>query len=270
MKILFCGDVVGKAGRKLVLSYLPKLKEQFKLDFIIVNGENAAHGFGISPKIYNSFLTAGANVITLGNHSFDKADIFPVLESENNIIRPMNYPENTIGKGFTILTTENGVKVAVLQLIGNVFMRTTDSAFEAVQKWLQTYKKGVDYDVLVVDFHAEATAEKVALGHYLDGHASLVVGTHTHIPTADAHVLSGGTAYISDVGMCGDYDSVIGMKKETAFPRFLTEAKRSRLEPAEKNSTFCAVITDIDEKTGYAKEIFPVRLGQILENTHEV
>lgn len=270
MKILFCGDVVGKAGRKLVLSYLPKLKEKFMLDFIIVNGENAAHGFGITPKIYTSFLDAGANVITLGNHSFDKADIFPILESADNIIRPMNYPENTIGKGFTIIKTEKGVKVAIVQLIGNVFMRTNESAFESIQKWLQTYKKGKDYDVLVVDFHAEATAEKVALGHYLDGHASLVVGTHTHIPTADAHVLSFGTAYISDVGMCGDYDSVIGMKKESAFPRFLTDAKRSRLEPAEKNSTFCAVVVDIDEKTGHAKEIFPIRLGQILENTHEV
>ena len=186
MKILFCGDVVGKAGRKLVLSYLPKLKEKFMLDFIIVNGENAAHGFGITPKIYTSFLEAGANVITLGNHSFDKADIFPILESADNIIRPMNYPENTIGKGFTIIKTEKGVKVAIVQLIGNVFMRTNESAFESIQKWLQTYKKGKDYDVLVVDFHAEATAEKVALGHYLDGHASLVVGTHTHIPTADA------------------------------------------------------------------------------------
>ena len=270
MKILFCGDVVGKAGRKLVLSYLPKLREKFELDFVIVNGENAAHGFGISPKIYNLFVTAGTDVITLGNHSFDKADIFPILDSADNIIRPMNYPENTIGKGFTIVKSASGVRVAVVQLLGNVFMRTANSAFESMQKWLQTYKKGLDYDVLVVDFHAEATAEKVALGHYLDGHAALVVGTHTHIPTADAHVLSGGTAYISDVGMCGDYDSVIGMKKETAFPRFLTEAKKSRLEPAEKNSTFCAVAVDVDEKTGSAREIFPLRLGQILENTHEV
>ncbi len=270
MKILFCGDVVGKAGRKLVLSLLPKLKEKFELDFIIVNGENAAHGFGITPKIYNALLEAGTNVITLGNHSFDKPDIFPILDSEKNIIRPMNYPENTIGKGFTIVQTEQGIKIAVVQLLGNVFLRTNENAFTSIQKWLQTYKKGKDYDVLVVDFHAEATAEKVALGHFLDGHASLVVGTHTHIPTADAHVLSSGTAYISDIGMCGDYDSVIGMKKESAFPRFLTEAKRSRLEPAEKNSTFCAIIADIDEKTGFAREIFPVRLGQLLENTHEV
>ena len=270
MKILFCGDVVGKASRKLVLSLLPKLKEKFELDFIIVNGENAAHGFGITPKIYNALLEAGTNVITLGNHSFDKPDIFPILDSEKNIIRPMNYPENTIGKGFTIVQTEQGIKIAVVQLLGNVFLRTNENAFTSIQKWLQTYKKGKDYDVLVVDFHAEATAEKVALGHFLDGHASLVVGTHTHIPTADAHVLSSGTAYISDIGMCGDYDSVIGMKKESAFPRFLTEAKRSRLEPAEKNSTFCAVIADIDEKTGFAREIFPVRLGQLLENTHEV
>ena len=270
MKILFCGDVVGKAGRKLVLSCLPKLKEKLELDFVIVNGENAAHGFGINSKIYQAFLDHGADVITLGNHSFDKADIFPVLESENNIIRPMNYPENTIGKGFCIVEAKNGVRVAVVQLLGNVFMRSQESPFLAMQKWLETHKKGKDYDVLVVDFHAEATAEKVALGHYLDGHASLVVGTHTHIPTADAHVLSGGPAYISDIGMCGDYDSVIGMKKESAFPRFLTVEKRGRLEPAEKNATFCAVCADIDETTGLARDIFPVRIGQTLENTHEV
>ena len=270
MKILFCGDVVGKAGRKLVLSCLPKLKEKLKLDFIIVNGENAAHGFGINPKIYQAFLDHGADVITLGNHSFDKADIFPILDSADNIVRPMNYPENTVGKGFCIITTNNGVRVAVVQLLGNVFMRSTESPFLTVQKWLETYKRGKDYDVLVVDFHAEATAEKVALGHYLDGHASLVVGTHTHIPTADAHILSSGTAYISDIGMCGDYDSVIGMKKELAFPRFLGVDRRGRLEPAEKNATFCAVCADIDEKTGVAREIFPVRIGHTLENTHEV
>lgn len=270
MKILFCGDVVGKAGRKLVLSLLPKLREKLNLDFIIVNGENAAHGFGISPKIYKAFIDKGADVITLGNHSFDKPDIFPILEEENNIVRPLNYPENTVGKGVCIVSNQNGIRVAVMQLIGTVFMRQNESPFEVAQKWLATHKRGVDYDVLVVDFHAEATAEKVALGHYLDGHASLVVGTHTHIPTADAHVLSSGTAYISDIGMCGDYDSVIGMKKELAFPRFLTTDKRGRLEPAEKNATFCAVCVDIDEKTGRAREIFPVRIGQTLENTHEV
>lgn len=270
MKILFCGDVVGKAGRKLVMSCLPKLKKQLNLDFIIVNGENAAHGFGISPKMYEAFLTHGADVITLGNHSFDKPDIFPILNEKDNIIRPMNYPENTVGKGFCIIRAKSGVRVAVVQLLGSVFMRSVDSPFLAIQKWLETYKRGKDYDVLVVDFHAEATAEKVALGHFLDGHASLVVGTHTHIPTADAHVLSSGTAYISDIGMCGDYDSVIGMKKELAFPRFLGGDKKGRLEPAEKNATFCAVCVDIDEKTGCAREIFPVRIGQTLENTHEV
>ncbi len=270
MKILFCGDVVGKAGRKLVMSCLPKLKEQLNLDFIIVNGENAAHGFGISPKMYEAFLTQGADVITLGNHSFDKPDIFPILNEKDNIIRPMNYPENTVGKGFCIVPSKSGVRVAVVQLLGSVFMRSVDSPFLAIQKWLETYKRGKDYDVLVVDFHAEATAEKVALGHFLDGHASLVVGTHTHIPTADAHVLNSGTAYISDIGMCGDYDSVIGMKKELAFHRFLGGDKKGRLEPAEKNATFCAVCADIDEKTGRAREIFPVRIGQTLENTHEV
>lgn len=270
MRILFCGDVVGKAGRKLVFSCLPKLKEQLSLDFIAVNGENAAHGFGISPKIYEEFLKHGTDAVTLGNHSFDKPDIFPVLVEKNNIIRPLNYPENTVGKGFCILETALGIKVAVVQLMGRVFMRSIDDPFVAIQQWLSKYKRGKDYDVLVVDFHAEATAEKVAMGHYLDGHASLVVGTHTHIPTADARILPYGTGYISDIGMCGDYDSVIGMRKEGALLRFLGDAPRGRLEPAEAHSTFCAVCADIDETTGKTRTIFPVRIGEALENTHEV
>lgn len=270
MKVLFCGDVVGKSGRKLVISYLPKLKEQFQLDFIVVNGENAAHGFGINPKIFNAFIEHGTDVVTLGNHSFDKKEIFPVLEESNQIIRPYNYPENTVGKGFTIITTNLGVRVAVLQLLGQVFMRQVENPFEVVSKWLSTYKKGKDYDVLIVDFHAEATAEKVALGHYLDGHASLFVGTHTHIPTADARVLPLGMAYVTDVGMCGDYDSVIGMQKDKALARFLGPDKRGRLEPAESHATFCAVVADIDEATGRAREIFSLRLGDMLENTHKV
>ena len=270
MKILFCGDIVGKAGRKVVVDYVPKLKDVLNLDMVIVNGENAAHGFGITPKIYNEFMRNHIDVITLGNHSFDKTDIFPILTSEKNIIRPLNYPENTVGNGYCIHTTSNGIKVAVIQLLGQIFMRSVTDPFACIEDWFQKHQKGIDYDVAIVDFHAEATAEKVAMSHYLDGRASLLVGTHTHIPTADAHVLNDGTAYITDIGMCGDYDSVIGMKKEGALMRFTTSDKRNRLQPAETAGTFCAVFVDIDEKTGKATKIFPVRLGAALENTHQL
>lgn len=270
MRILFCGDVVGKAGRKVITEYLPKLRDFFNLDIVIINGENAAHGFGITPKIYNDFMRNNVDVITLGNHSFDKTDIFPILTIENNIIRPLNYPENTVGKGWCLFTTKTGIRVAVIQILGHIFMRSVDNPFICIDNWFKTHQKGIDYDIAVVDFHAEATAEKVAMSHYLDGRASLLVGTHTHIPTADAHILTNGTAYITDIGMCGDYDSVIGMQKEGALVRFITADKKNRLQPAEINGTFCAVCADIDEKTGLATKIFPVRLGAALENTHQI
>ncbi len=270
MKILFCGDVVGKAGRRIVFDVVPKLRERLELDMIIVNGENAAHGFGLTPKIFDEFMRNGVDVVTLGNHAFDKADIFEVLGKNQNLVRPLNYPENTIGKGWYIHTTAAGVRVAVMQLIGRVYMKPVDDPFTAVQDWLATHKKGIDYDILFVDFHAEATAEKNAMGHYLDGQASLVVGTHTHIPTADYRILPGGTGYMTDVGMCGDYDSVIGMKKEGALARFFAADKRGKLEPAETEGSFCAVCAEIDEETGHAVKIFPVRLGSALENTHQI
>ena len=270
MKLLFCGDVVGKSGRKIINDCLPKLKRQFALDMIIVNGENAAHGFGISPKIYAELCRAGADVITLGNHSFDKADIFPILESESNIIRPLNCPENTIGKGSCLFTAPTGVRVAVVQLLGHIFMRAVDDPFAAVANWLSRHTRGKDYDVLIVDFHAEATAEKVGMGYFLDGKASLVVGTHTHIPTADARILPQKTAFLSDVGMCGDYNSVIGMGVEGALSRFLSPENKGRLQPAENIGTFCAVYVEIDETTGAAVKIFPIRIGAILENTHQI
>lgn len=270
IKILFCGDVVGKSGRKILNDCLPRVKELLDLDVVIVNGENAAHGFGISPRIYADFMRMGVQVITLGNHAFDKADIFPVLAEQNNIIRPLNFPENTIGKGACVYETAAGVKVAVVQLLGHVYMRAVDNPFLCMEAWLNAHQKGKDYDVLVVDFHAEATAEKIGMGHFLDGKASLVVGTHTHIPTADARLLNNKTAYITDVGMCGDYDSVIGMKKETAVARFTSAEKKGRLQPAESAGTFCAVCAHIDETTGAALKIFPVRLGAALENTHEL
>ncbi len=270
MKGLFCGDIVGKSGRRMVLEYIPKLRDRFNLDFVIANGENAAHGFGLTPKMAQDFFNAGIDIITLGNHSFDKKEIFPILDERDDIIRPMNYPENTVGKGFCFKTLSNGYRLAVVQLQGHVFMRSVDSPFESIQSWLEKYPKGGCWDFLIVDFHAEATAEKMGMGHFLDGQACLVVGTHTHIPTADAQILPNGTGYITDIGMCGDYHSVIGMKKETALPRFFCGAHGSRLEPADSEGTFCAVFIEIEEKTGVATKIFPVRIGAHLENTHEI
>ncbi len=268
MRILFCGDVVGKAGRTLTLKAIPALREQLAVDFVVTNGENAAHGFGLTPKLYDAFLKAGTDVITLGNHSFDKADINPVLEApDSRLIRPANYPENTIGKGW-IFQTVKGVRIGVLQLLGKVFMRPTDDPFTVATRFMNTYQKGRDYDILILDFHAEATAEKMGMGHFWDGKASLVVGTHTHIPTADAHILPGGTGYMTDVGMCGDYQSVIGMSVESALPRFT--GTQMRLSPAENQGTFCAVVADIDDKTGACTHIFPVRIGAYLENTHKI
>lgn len=270
MKLLFCGDIVGKAGRRIVYEVLPKLREKLSLDVVIANGENTAHGFGISPRIYEELLKCGVDVITLGNHSFDRTDIFPVLDEKSDIIRPMNYPENTIGKGWCLFTTKTGVRIAVVQLLGRLYMKAVEDPFMCISQWLEAHQKGVDYDILFIDFHAEATAEKMSLGNFLDGKAALVAGTHTHIPTADYHILPGGTGYITDVGMCGDYNSVIGMKKEGAVARFLGGHPKGYLQPAESKGTFCAICVEIDEQTGSAVKIFPVRLGSALENTHEI
>lgn len=269
MRVLFCGDVVGKAGRDIVAKAVPALREKLQLDAVVANGENAAHGFGLTPKLFQSFLRQGVDIVTLGNHSFDKPDINQTLETEPYLIRPMNYPENTIGKGFCIKEI-NGVRLCVVQLLGKVFMRPIEDPFVQMDSFLKTHIKGKDYDVLIVDFHAEATAEKVGMGHFLDGKASLVVGTHTHIPTADVHILPNGTGYQTDVGMCGDYQSVIGMTVASAMPRFIPGGQPGRLSPAEESGTFCGVVADIDVKSGQCVKIFPVRIGAYLENTHEI
>ncbi len=268
MKILFCGDAVGQSGRTMIFNTVPALRRQLNLDFVVTNGENAAHGFGLTPKLYQAFLDHGSDVITLGNHAFDKQDINPVLENPDSVlIRPLNYPENTIGRGFCIRTV-NGVRIAVLQLLGKVFMRAVDDPFATITTFFQNHQRGRDYDILIVDFHAEATAEKVGMGYFCDGKASLVVGTHTHIPTADARILPNGTGYMTDVGMCGDYHSVIGMTVDSALPRFI--GTPGRLSPAEQAGTFCGVVADIDEQTGTCRRIFPVRIGAHLENTHKI
>lgn len=267
MRILFAGDVVGKSGRNILFSALPKLREKLKPDAIIANGENAAHGFGLTPKMYHQFLEAGVDIVTLGNHTFDKKDIIPTLESEPFLVRPLNYPENTVGQGFCIKTLANGKRLAVVQVLGHVFMRNSLNPFEILADWLHHYQRGKNYDALLVDVHAEATSEKVALGHFLDGQAGLVVGTHTHVPSADAMILPKGTGYMTDAGMCGDYYSVIGMEVSGALSRLLPNTPNERLIPAEKEGTFCGVFADLDDETGLCREIFAVRVGAHLENT---
>lgn len=266
MKILFLGDIVGKSGRDLVIKELPKLKEQMQLDFIVVNAENAAHGFGLTPKMFEALKNAGADVITMGNHTFDKKDIFPVLEENADIIRPINYPEGTIGKGATVYTLKDGRKVGVIQVLGQIFMRNNEAPLPFLEKFYQEHVLGKNIQAIIVDVHAEATSEKMAMGFLSDGKASLVAGTHTHIPTADAMILPKGTGYITDIGMCGDYYSIIGMTTQTALTRFTTP-NPERLAPAEKEATLCAVFIETDDETGLCKQIHPVRLGAHLINT---
>ncbi len=270
MKILFCGDVAGQAGRKAIKDYVPKLKQKYDLDAVVVNVENAAHGLGLTPKIYNELLRVGIDVMTMGNHTFDKIDVAQIWQQDNVLVRPLNYPDDIAGKGYHICCVQ-GKRLCVVQLLGKSFMNTKiDLAdpFQTIQVFIDEHAH--DYDFLIVDFHAETTAEKVAMGYFLDGKAVLVVGTHTHIPTADAHVLPAGTAFITDVGMCGDYTSVLGMTRETVFSRFVPGAERMRFEPATETVTLAAVLVDIDEKKAKAKSIRPIILGDTLENTIKI
>ena len=270
MRLLFCGDVAGEAGRKAIKNFVPQLKQHLKLDGIIINGENAAHGLGLTPKTYQELIHSGADVITMGNHTFDKIDVIKIWQEDNVLVRALNYPEETAGKGYHIATIANK-RVAVAQILGRTFMNSKvelSDPFQAIQTFIQDHK--TEYDVLIVDFHAETTAEKIVMGYQLDGQAALVVGTHTHIPTNDAHILPNGTAYISDIGMCGDYTSVIGMTRETAFTHFGLGTGCKRLEPATATSTLCAVFVEIDDKTNLATSIRPIILGDTLENTKDL
>ena len=264
MNILIVGDVVGKAGREAVMEYLPGLREQLALDFVVVNGENAAHGFGITDRICQSFYQAGADVITTGNHVWDQRDIINYIDSDPKLLRPLNFPEGTPGRGVGEFETATGSKVVVIHPMCRLFMDPLDDPFVGAEAALEEYILGSNAQVILVDIHGEATSEKQALGHVLDGRVSAVVGTHTHVPTADHHVLPGGTAYMTDLGMTGDYDSVIGMQKKAAIGRFITKMPQGRLEPAEGHATLCAAFIETDDSTGHARRIEPVRLGGVV------
>jgi metallophosphoesterase (TIGR00282 family) len=268
MRILFLGDVVGIAGcSKLMNNLLNEIKSK-KIDFVIVNGENAAaQGVGLTEEICNDFFNCGVDVITTGNHVWDQKEIMEYIDKEERLLRPKNLFEPAPGKGFNIYSTKENIKIAVLNLMGNVFMKKCDDVFEISEKFTKQFKLKEDYDFLIVDFHGEITSEKNAIGHYFDGKASLVVGTHTHIPTNDARILKGGTGYQTDAGMCGDYNSVIGMNAENSLNRFLKKNSVKHF-PAIGDATLCGVIVECDIHTGLATNIESYVYGAQLKNTH--
>jgi metallophosphoesterase (TIGR00282 family) len=265
VRILFVGDVVGRTGRAIVADRLPRLVRDWKLDFVAVNGENAAGGFGITESIYQGLLDAGADAITLGNHAWDQKEALVFIERAPRLIRPLNYPRGTPGRGAAVIEARNGARVLVVNAMGRIFMDPLDDPFTAIEHELEACPLKTAADAIIVDMHCEATSEKQSMGHFLDGRASLVVGTHTHAPTADHQVLPGGTAFISDVGMTGDYDSVIGMQKQEPLGRFLRRIATAKFEPANGPATLCAVAVETDDATGLATRIGAVRLGGRLE-----
>jgi metallophosphoesterase (TIGR00282 family) len=265
MRILFIGDIVGRSGRNVLLDRLPRLIAGWQLDFVVVNGENAAGGFGITEAIYNEFIDAGADAITLGNHAWDQREALVFIERAPRLIRPLNYPAGTPGRGAAMIDTKAGKRVLVMNVMGRIFMDALDDPFAAVERELAACALGDAADAVIIDMHCEATSEKQGMGYFADGRASLVVGTHTHVPTSDYRILKSGTAFISDVGMTGDYDSVIGMAKDEPLGRFIRKIPQGKFEPAGGPATLCAIAIETNDATGLATRVSPVRLGGVLE-----
>jgi len=261
VKILFLGDIVGRTGRDALIQRLPALRALLDLDLVVVNGENASHGFGLAPDMARTFLTAGTDVITLGNHAWDRREIIPYLEEEKRVLRPANFPPGTPGHGAVVVEVRGGRKALVMNVMGRLFMDPLDDPFRAVQLELQRHTLGRTIQAAIIDVHAEASSEKQAFGHSFDGMASLIIGTHTHVPTADHQILPGGTAYQTDAGMCGDYDSVIGMQKGGAAMRFWKKMPGEKLAPAEGEATLCGLYLETDDATGLATRVAPLRQG---------
>ncbi len=264
--MIFLGDVVGRAGRDAVAKHLPVLRERFVPDCVVVNGENATHGFGLSPEHYRFLRDVGADVVTLGNHAFDQRELLTMIDREDALIRPANWPKGCPGKGSALIETAKGQRVLVINAMGRVMVEPVlDDPFPAVEREIEQCRLGRDCDAIILDFHGEASSEKMAMGHFCDGRVSLVVGTHTHTPTADHHVLEGGTAYQTDAGMCGDYNSVIGMDKAEPLQRFLRKLPVERMRPADGEATVCGVAVETDDTTGLALKVAPIRIGGRLE-----
>ena len=271
MKILFLGDVIGRAGRRAVTENLKRLREAWRLDFVVINGENATSGMGLSGAHAKTLLEAGADCLTLGDHAFDQKDMLSFIAQEPRVLRPLNYSKSAPGQGARLFTAQNGRKVLVTQALGQVFMkRPFDDPFSALEPVLKTHPLGGLASAIIVDMHCEATSEKMAMGHWCDGRASLLVGTHTHVPTSDAMILPGGTAYLTDAGMCGDYHSVIGMEKFEPLNRFITGMPKDRFTPANGEATLSGVYVETDDRTGKATRIVPVREGGLLQSSAPV
>jgi 2',3'-cyclic-nucleotide 2'-phosphodiesterase len=268
MRLLFLGDMVGRTGRTAVFERLPGLISDFRLEFVIVNGENAAGGFGITEEIFHDTIAAGADAVTTGNHVWDQREALTFAAREDRFLRPANFPAGTPGRGVGVYQAKNGARVLVANIMGRIFMHPDlDDPFMAAEKILSASPMGEAVDVAIVDFHAEATSEKMCFGHFVDGRASAVIGTHTHQPTADHQILDGGTGYISDVGMCGDYNSSLGMDKEEPLNRFLSKIPRGRFEAASGPATICGLGLEVSDRTGLTEKIAPLRLGPRLEET---
>jgi metallophosphoesterase (TIGR00282 family) len=267
MRILFIGDIVGRSGRNVLLNHMPKLIAEWRLDLVVVNGENAAGGFGITESIYNDFIDAGADAITLGNHAWDQREALVFIERAPRLIRPINFPPGTPGRGAAMVDAKNGAKALVINAMGRIFMEPLDDPFTAIDRELAACPLKSGADAIIVDMHCEATSEKQSMGYLCDGRASLVIGTHTHAPTADHRILPAGTAFMSDVGMTGDYQSVIGMDKDEPLGRFLRRISTSKFEAATGPGTLSGLAVETDDATGLAVKVGPVRLGGVLEET---
>jgi 2',3'-cyclic-nucleotide 2'-phosphodiesterase len=267
MRLLFLGDIVGRAGRNAVIEALPRLISRYKLDFVVINGENAAGGFGITEAIHQDLLDAGADVVTLGNHAFDQRETLVFIERQDRLLRPLNYPKGTPGRGVGLFRARNGADVLIATAMGRIFMPELDCPFRALDVEVSACPLKQRADAILIDFHAEATSEKQAMAVYLDGRVSCVVGTHTHVPTSDDRILPGGTAYMSDAGMCGSYESVLGMETEEPLTRFLTRIPRGRFEPAMGPVTISGFAIETDDVTGLAKHANAIRLGGVLAPT---
>ena len=264
MRILFLGDIVGRSGRDAVEAQLPELRRRLSVDLAVVNAENASHGFGLAPAMADSLFAAGCDVLTLGNHAWDRKELIGHIGGAPRIVRPLNFPPGTPGAGSVLLTLADGRRALIANVMGRLFMDALDDPFRLTTELLSRHRLGTTVSAIVIDFHAEATSEKAAFAHHLDGKVSLVVGTHTHTPTADHRILPGGTAFQADAGMCGDYDSVIGMAKEPAIARFVRKMPGERLGPADGEATICGLFVETDDRTGLAVGVSPLRLGGCL------
>ena len=265
MRILFIGDVVGRSGRAIVNQRLPGLISDWKLDLVVLNGENSAGGFGITESIFREFIDNGVDVVTLGNHAWDQREALVFIERAPQLVRPLNYPKGTPGRGAAMIDAKNGARVLVINAMGRIFLDPLDDPFTAIDRELDLCALKRDADAILVDFHGEVTSEKQAMGHFLDGRVSVVVGTHTHVPTGDHQILSAGTAYQTDAGMTGDYDSVIGMVKDEPLSRFLRRIPSAKFEAATGPATLCGLAVETDDASGLATRVAAVRLGPRLE-----